>query len=181
MSRTGKSRAGGRPPKFDEPRRPVTMTLPERTLRHLATVDADRASAIVKLVDAAVPSKDDAKIVDIVEVAPGAAVILVPPTRALRRIPWLRLAEVTPGRHLLTIVSGMAVESLEVAILDLLESLPQEDDERWVLEELRSLIGSSRRKQAIRKFEMLYVSPVRRRSVAPVSRRADPPRASRAG
>ena len=81
------------------------------------------------------------------------------PSRCLRRIPWLKLAEVTPGRHLLTIVPGTAIESLEVAMLDILEGLaPDEDYERKILEELRQLIGASRR-QTIRKFEMLYVHP----------------------
>jgi hypothetical protein len=183
MPSTSRARAGGRPPKFDEPRRPVTMTLPERTLRHLAAFDNDRASAIVKLVDSHTSAATaDPSLVEVVEVAPGAAVILVPASRALRRIPWLRLAEVAPGRHLLTIVSGMAVESLEVAILDLIESLPEEDDtERRILEELRSLIGSGRRKQTIRKFEMLYVPPARKRSLGGASRAADPARAARTG
>jgi hypothetical protein len=159
MASTGK--LGGRPPKFDEPRRPVTLTLPERTLRRLTAVDEDRATAIVKLVDSTVSHKEQtAKLVEVVEVAPGAAVILVAPSRCLRRIPWLKLAEVAPGRHLLTIVPGTAIESLEVAMFDILEGLaPDEDYERKILEELRQLIGASRRGQTIRKFEMLYVRP----------------------
>ncbi len=159
MASTGTG--GGRPPKFDEPRRPVTVTLPKRTLSALAAVDADRARAIVKLVDAALPGKrNGAKLVEVVEVAPGAAIILVAPSRCLRRIPWLKLAEVTPGRHLLTIVPGTAIESLEIAMLDILEGLaPDEDYEQKILEELRQLIGASRREHTIRKFEMLYVRP----------------------
>ena len=158
MGSTG--RGGGRPPKFNEPRRPVTVTLPKRTLSALAAVDADRARAIVKLVDAALSGNKNGKLVEVAEVAPGAAIILVAPIRCLRRIPWLKLAEVTPGRHLLTIVPGTAIESLEVAMLDILEGLaPDEDHERKILEELRQLIGASRREQTIRKFEMLYVRP----------------------
>jgi hypothetical protein len=152
---------GGRPPKFDEPRRPVTLTLPERTLHRLTAVDEDLATAIVKLVDSSVSHEEQtAKPVDVVEVAPGAAVILVAPSRCLHRIPWLKLAEVTPGRHLLTIVPGTAIESLEVTMLDILEGLaPDEDYERKILEELRQLIGASRREQTIRRFEMLYLRP----------------------
>jgi hypothetical protein len=152
--------AGGRPPKFDEPRRPVTVTLPERTIARLAAVDADRATAIVKLVDSLVPAGNGHKLVDVVEVAPGAAIILVPPNRSLRRIPWLRLAELSPGRHLVTILPGTPIDSLEIAILDLLESLPKgEGYERPILEELRRLIGTGRREQKITKYEMLYVRP----------------------
>jgi hypothetical protein len=151
---------GGRPPKFDEPRRPVTLTLPERTLARLAAINADRATAIVKLVDSVLPAANGHRLVDVVEVAPGAAIILVAPSRYLRRIPWLRLAELSPGRHLVTILPGTPIDSLEVAILDLLESLPaSEDYERKILDELRNLIGAGRREQKITKYEMLYVRP----------------------
>jgi hypothetical protein len=151
---------GGRPPKFDEPRRPVTLTLPERTLARLAAINADRATAIVKLVDSVLPAANGHRLVDVVEVAPGAAIILVAPSRYLRRIPWLRLAELSPGRHLVTILPGTPIDSLEVAILDLLESLPaSEDYERKILDELRSLIGAGRREQKITKYELLYVRP----------------------
>jgi hypothetical protein len=93
-------------------------------------------------------------------VAPGAAIILVAPSRYLRRIPWLRLAELSPGRHLVTILPGTPIDSLEVAILDLLESLPaSENYERKILDELRNLIGAGRREQKITKYEMLYVRP----------------------
>jgi hypothetical protein len=161
------ARAGGRPPKFDEPRRPITVTLPERTLERLRAIDGDRANAIVKSVDSALPA-GQRDLVDVVEVAPGAAVIVVAPSRYLRQIPWLKLAEVTPGRHLLTIVPGTAIESLEVAILDILEMLPlAERYERTILEELRRLIGASRRKRDITKYEMLYVPPVKRRARSP--------------
>jgi len=163
-----RKRLGGRPPKFDEPRRPVTLTLPERTLEHLAAVDDDRATAIVKVVDATLQrSANGRNAVDVVEVAPGAAVILVGPSRSLRRIPWLKLAELSPGRHLLTVVSGTPIESLEIAILDLLDGLPKtERYERRILAELRELIGSARRQHDVSKFEMLYVRPPARRGRA---------------
>ena len=70
------SKGGGRQPKFDEPQRPVTVTLPKRTLSALAALDADRARAIVKVVDAALSgNRSGAKLVEVIEVAPGAAVI----------------------------------------------------------------------------------------------------------
>src|SRR5437879_3945486 len=94
MAARGRS-TGGRPPKFDEPRRPVTVTLPERTLARLAAVDDDRATAIVKLVDSALPRSNGRSPIDVVEVAPGAAIILVGPSRSLRKIPWLKLAELS--------------------------------------------------------------------------------------
>jgi len=95
-----------------KPRRPVTVTLPERTLARLAAVDNDRATAIVKLVDSALPRRTAGARFDVVEVAPGAAIILVDRAAPLRKIPWLKLAELSPGRHLLTVVPGTPIESL---------------------------------------------------------------------
>jgi hypothetical protein len=144
----------------------VTLTLPERTLARLAAVHPDRATAIVKLVEDALPEDTNGgtKLVDVVRVARGAAVILVAPSRSLQRIPWLRLAEISPRRHLLTVVPGTPIESLEVTILDLIESLPaSESYERTILNALRKVIGTSRRSRNIRKFEMLYVSPTAER------------------
>src|SRR5438093_1053981 len=112
-----------------------------------------RVIAIVKLVDSTLPRSNGRSPIDVVEVAPGAAIILVGPSRSLRKIPWLKLAELSPGRHLLTVVPGTPIESLEIAILDLLEKLPpSEHYERKILDELRQLIGSERREQNISKF-----------------------------
>ena len=38
---------GGRPAKFDEPSRPVTITLPDRILDRIKEIDDDRAKGIV--------------------------------------------------------------------------------------------------------------------------------------
>ena len=150
----------GRPPKFREPRRPVTITLPERTLRLLAAVDRDRARAVVRVTDTVVSSGDaaDTRLVDVVEMLPGVGIILVGPSRYLRRIPWLRLVELTPGRLLLSIPSGTPVESLEIAVHDLLEAVPAaEPRERAILEGLHALIRRLRRGQSLSKAEMLFV------------------------
>ena len=154
-----KTKPGGRPPKFDEPRRPVTLTLPERTLRQLAAIDDDRARAIVKASEAVTRGNDPAgKPVEIVEVSPGKGIILVGASRCLRQIPWLRLAEIVPGRYLLIIESGTAIEGLELSILDLIESLPPDDDqERSLLNSLVTHLRTLRREHAITKAEMLFV------------------------
>ena len=138
----------------------MTVTLPERTLERLAAIDVDRASAIVKIVDSTSPANGQGKLVEIVKVGATAGVILVAASQSLRRIPWLKLAEVRPGRYLLTVVPGTTIESLEVMLLDILESLPRNDEyERAILEELRRVISSNRRSQQLEKFEMLYVRP----------------------
>src|SRR5689334_20474901 len=96
----------GRPPKFQEPRRPVTVTLPESALALLAAIDSDRAKAIVKATKAALPvDAKQQKPVELVEVLPGLSIIVVGPSQYLKKIKWVRLVELAPLRSLLTIPS----------------------------------------------------------------------------
>ncbi len=153
----------GRPPKFTEARRPVTVTLPERTLRQLETIDADRARAIVKATDASIQFDHGAgPLVETVEVAKGQAVIVVGPSQSLRAIPWLRLVEIAPARHLLAIPPGTAVDSLEVAILDKAQGEAHADPhERKLLLDLYRVLRSCRQRQAVTKAEILFVRPIK--------------------
>jgi hypothetical protein len=151
-------RKRGRPHKFREPGRPVTVTLPERTLARLAQIDSDRARAIVKATDATIHSGEERNLPELVEVAPGTSVILVGPSRCLQGIEWLRLMEIAPARYLLTIPSGTPVDSLELALVDLLESAAPEDPwERSVLQRLRNLMGTLRRGSELLKAEVLLI------------------------
>jgi hypothetical protein len=154
-----KAKRGGRPPKFAGPRRPVTVTLPESTLKRLEAVDPDRARAIVKIAESAMPESDgNRRLVDIVEVTPGVGVILVSPSFYLRRIPWLRLAEVSPRRFLLSMPTGTQMDSLELALVDLVDSVPSSEvRERSIIRELRQLIRDLRRRRKITKAEMLFI------------------------
>src|SRR5215475_5279924 len=156
---TQRKRGKGRPPKFSEPRRPVTVTLPESTLARLAAINPDRAQAIVKAVGTAVPlDAKRQKQVEVVEVAPGVGIILVGPSQYLKRIKWLRLVELAPMRYLLTIPSGTAVDSLELALVDLLENVKSLDKwERSILEQLRELMRTSRVGENLYKAELLFI------------------------
>lgn len=150
---------GGRPPKFQEARHPVTVTLPERILHLLAFVDKDRAKAIVKVTEA-IAGKDDKrfKLVELVEVIPGKAIILVGPCAPLRRITGLHLAEITPARYLLTITPGTPVELLEIELMDALEHTTHLDpEEKTVLEHLRQHLTQQRREKKLTKGELLFV------------------------
>ncbi|MCX6993335.1 MAG: hypothetical protein NT011_09375 [Kiritimatiellaeota bacterium] len=160
MKRKPKRTAGGRPPKFSEPRRPVTVTLPERTLAELAAINEDRARAIVKITDAiAGGNRHRFRHVELVAMAPGKSLIVVGPSRALKSIPGLKLIEIAPARYLVTIPSGTAVESLEVALHDMLNDPDVQHDEREhaILLELMNLIGHQRRTQRMSKAEILII------------------------
>jgi hypothetical protein len=154
-----KSGKGGRPPKFASPRRPITVTLPDYTLRKLQAMDPDRARAIVKVVEAVVPdSGGDRQLVEVVEVAPGVGIILVGPSFYLQRIPWLRLVEVAPGRFLLSIPSGTSLELFELTLLDLGETVPSsEAREHSIVAQLSCLLRKMRLGRTVTKAEMLLV------------------------
>jgi hypothetical protein len=152
--------SGGRPPKFGEKRRPVTMTLPIRILEDLAKIDPDRAKAVVKATEAVFGGVTvGLKPVDLVEVAPGESLIVIGPCRPLKQISWLKLIEIVPTRFLLTIPPGTPIEALEVALRDLLHhpDLGPDTLESTVLGELIDLIGHHRRQMRLSKAEVLII------------------------
>lgn len=152
-------RRRGRPPKFKESRRPITTTLPDSTLMQLESIDKDRAVAIVKA--AAMATKSDTResgAVEAMDVFSGNAVIVVGPSKSLRKIEWLHLVEITPSRFLLAVPTGTPPESLELAVTDLLEHLPpKEAYERELLTELHRILSHRRRRQDVRKMEILLL------------------------
>jgi hypothetical protein len=149
----------GRPPKFKGPRRPVTVTLPVETLDRLASIDTDRARAIVKATEAAIPNNPaDQKLIEVVEVQNGLGIIIVGPSKLLQRIEGLRMVEVAPLRFLLTIPLGTSIDSIELSVIDLVESQAATDEwERTLLVELRDLIRELRQRRELSKAEMLFV------------------------
>lgn len=154
-----KRKSSGRPPKFEEARRPITVTLPERTLRQLELIHTDRARAIVKVTTAALGFRSGKKpLVDVVEAYPGQALIIVGPSKRLREIDFLRLVEIAPSRFVLVLSEGTAIDSLELAVGDLLEHLPPEDAyEREILTELHKVMRHRRRQQDVTKAQILLI------------------------
>jgi hypothetical protein len=158
-ARAGKN-LGGRPPKFDEPSRPITLTLPESTLRELSHIDPDRGRAIVKLVKSTMCGNGVGHpLVEIVEIEANTGLVVTGPSQGLRRIPFLHFVEVAPARYLLALDAGNDFMSLEIAINDVLDDLPQDEKEErelivQLLEEMRRLRKTGRVSMA----EMLFVT-----------------------
>ena len=147
---------GGRPPKFNEARQRINVTLPDRTLKRMISIDPDRAQAIAKAVDALVGVNSVRKPVEIVKVLSGKAIVLVGPNQCLKKIPFLDQIEVAPARYLLIISSDATIESLELALGDMRQSLSTENDyERTILEQLLQHITHHRRRKAMTKSELL--------------------------
>lgn len=150
--------AGGRPRKFSGSSRPVTVTLPDETLERLATINDDRAKAIVKAVDWAVADSDRRSPVELIEVADNQAIIVVGPSKLLRKISFLKLIEIAPKRFLLVLPTGTAVEALEVAVLDALNSLNgAKNHEARLLTDLQRCLAKQRRGQRMSKAELLLI------------------------
>lgn len=154
-----KKAASGRPPKFNEESSPITVTLPRRIVQKLEAIDLDRAKAIVKCVDHSTHDAwPDKKRVEVVDIEKGVGLIVVGSSQSLKSIPWLRLIEIAPHRFLLAVPTGTAIESLEVAIVDLIENLPEDQiDEKILLMDLRQKISHHRRKEGVSKGEILYI------------------------
>lgn len=152
-------RKGGRPRKFTEPSRVVTLTLPERTLELLGRVDEDRARAIVHAVDTMGIAPEPAPEVELINVAPGIALVAVPDNDILACLPGIRTIRVAPNKHLLTIDPGTPVEKVEVALIDKAErgDVSSPRDMR-LLESLRREIGKLRRSARLSKAELLFVA-----------------------
>jgi hypothetical protein len=151
---------GGRPPKFKEPSRPVTITLPNRTLDQLRDIDEDRAKAIVKAVET-MAGRQATRLphAEVVETAPGTGLMVIPPNRSLRTIPWLKLIELAPARYLLTVVPGTSIEKLEIALMDVIQDAEgSAPDEVPMLKMLRDKIGLLRRGERISMAEILFVA-----------------------
>lgn len=151
----------GRPPKFREPHHPVTMTLPTRILDRLAQVDPDRAQAVVKVTEAVFGAdRGRFKPVELVEMAPGKSLIVVGPSKALDKIPWLKRIEISHARYLLSVPPGTPIEALEVALWDLLQNpkVPESEYEKSILQELVDLIGRQRRNMQLSKAEILIIN-----------------------
>ncbi len=154
-----KKHAGGRPRKFSEPSKPITVTLPERTLMQLSTLNRDRARAIVRATEQA-SEAGEASVppVRVVEVTEDFGMVIVASSRLLGQIPGLHLVEIAPFRHLLTVKTGTSVADLEIALGDLLEVSQSKDArELNLLKELHALLRKLRRTDQVSKAEVLLV------------------------
>ena len=150
---------GGRPRKFAEPSRPITLMLPESTLRELQHIDPDRGHAIVKLTKRVLRSDGASQpLVEIVEMASDTGLVVIGPSRVLRQISFLHLIEVAPARYLLALDPGHDFRTLEIAINDVLDDVPEhEKRERELVLQLLEHIRKLRKTERVSMAEILFV------------------------
>ena len=151
---------GGRPRKYSEPSRPVTVTLPESTLQALHRVSPDRGLAIVKIAQSvASPDNRSYPPVSIVSIGDDMGLIIVGPSTTLREIPFVRLVEVAPLRYIIALERARGFSDLEIALNDALEDLTEtEVQEIAIVRELLLHIKELRKAAQVSMAEIVLVS-----------------------
>ncbi len=151
---------GGRPPKYNEPSRPVTVTLPESALQRLQRIDPDRGQAIVKLTESLFRTdKMSDERISVTQMADGVGLIIVGPSNTLRSIPFVRLVEVAPLRYLIALDRTKSFGDLEIALQDVLEDFPKKEiEEKEMIAELHQRIRQLRKGEHISMAEIVLVS-----------------------
>ena len=119
----------------------------------------DRAKAIVKAVDGAVSDWKEARPqVEVLEMAPGTGLVVVPAHPSLDKVAWMKMIHIAPARYLLTVEPGTPIEKVEVSLMDLIDeasrSAPREVP---LLETLRATLGKLRRDGKVSKAEVLLI------------------------
>jgi hypothetical protein len=165
----------GRPRKFAQPSRAVTLTLPERVIETLESIDRDLSRAVVRV---AKPRRDGQSRAPAAELVTFGrrAVIVVNPTRTLEQRTGVVLIPFPDGRALISFDASMTPARLELMIQDALDEhdLPEEDGR--VFESIRDVLREARRSTAVdvRQQHIMVLefgSPARRRATVRGGRR----------
>jgi hypothetical protein len=134
----------GRPQKYGQPARAVTVTLPESVLASLHAVDADLGRAIVELVERRTSSRAAPLRAAEITSYGRHAVIIVTPAKALKRLPGVQLVPVGSGRCLIALEPPYSIPRLELDIRDLLTQPDLAGAERQALEGVADILRGAR-------------------------------------
>jgi hypothetical protein len=134
----------GRPRKYGRPARAVTVTLPEDTLARLATIHADVGSAIVNVVERTALGRTQPIAAAEIAQYGNHAVIIVSPSRALKRLRGVQLVPIGDGRALISLAPSMSISALELQVRDALEGKDVQDRERQTLQSIADILRRGR-------------------------------------
>jgi hypothetical protein len=134
----------GRPLKYGRRARAVTVTLPEDVLERLSAVHADVGSAIVRLVQETAPTRlQPIRTAELARYG-NHAVIIVAPTRALKRLRGVQLVPIGDGRALISLLPSTSISALELQVRDALEDPDVPARERETLSVVANLLRRGR-------------------------------------
>lgn len=136
-------RPRGRPRKFMEPSRTLTLTLPESVLSALAAIHADISTAIVRLVGRE-GHRTKRKAADLL-VFGQRAVITIRPTPSLELRAGVQLVPLPDGRALISLDEPASLSALQLSLSDALEDPEMDAADRAVYENLRNILRDARR------------------------------------
>lgn len=133
----------GRPRKFAQPSRPLTLTLPDRVIDALGAIDADIGRAIVRLAQPVLRRRPHPP----AELAAFGrhAVIVVNPTRTLEQRTGVELLHLPDGRALIAFDEANSIADLELHIADALEDPRLPDADRTIFSAIGSILRGARR------------------------------------
>jgi hypothetical protein len=153
----------GRPRKFGRPARSVALTLPLDVIATLERHDSDLSRAIVQLAATAGPDRAAAREAELSRYG-RRAVIVVSPSRTLRRIPGVELVPLPSGRALISLDRSLTAESLELRLRDLLDAGVPEPDRAGVRQVVQVLTEARRSASVhLQARTILVLESVRRR------------------
>jgi hypothetical protein len=137
----------GRPRKFGQPSRAVTLTLPEGIIKALEGVDRDLSRAIVRVAQPEMAKRPHPA----AELASFGrfAVIVVTPTKTLEKRTGVLLVPLSDGRALIAFDESMTAARLELKIQDELDDHDLPEDDARVFEGIRDLLKDARRSSVV--------------------------------
>ena len=135
--------------KYGRTARPVTVTLPEDVLTRLSAIHDDLGQAIVTLVERRTPVRPPA--VRSAEIAAYGrhGVIVVTPTKALKRVPGVQLVPIGNGRALISLDAPRTIAQFELDLRDASEADGLGADERDALRAVADILSKSRKSRGI--------------------------------
>jgi hypothetical protein len=135
-------RPRGRPRKYAEPSRTLTLTLPESVLSLLSAIHEDVSQAIVRLTRGRKAS-GTRKAADLL-VFGERAVITIRPTPSLELRAGVQLVPLPDGRALIALESPESLAALQLSINDALDDGNMSRRDRAVYENLRDILREAR-------------------------------------
>jgi hypothetical protein len=137
----------GRPRKFAQPSRAVTLTLPEAVLETLEAIDRDLSRAIVRLAQPEAAKRPHAP-AELISFG-RRAVIVVHPTKTLEQRTGVVLVPFSDGRALISFDGTMTPARLELLIQDALDQHDLPDEDGVVFESIRDVLKDARRSATV--------------------------------
>jgi len=139
----GRASKRGRPRKFGRPARSVALTLPLDVIAALERHDSDLSRAVVELAAKAGPDRAAAREAELSRYG-RRAVIVVSPSRTLRRVRGIELVPLPSGRALISLDQSLTPEAFELRLRDLLDAGVPEPDRAGVRQVVQVLTDARR-------------------------------------